>query len=77
MASSTSNIRFLYAIFTSDVCGRIGLIIPYYLKPYFGMGNHFGMGIVLSSKHLQTPFLKYFCAMASISSIEKDSVVTI
>ena len=41
------------------------------------MGNHFGMGIVLSSKHLQTPFLKYFCAMASISSIENDSVVTI
>ena len=77
MTSSTSNIRFLYAIFTSDVCGRIGLIIPYYLKPYFGMGNHFGMSIVFSSKHLKATFLKYFCAMVSISSIEKDCVVTI
>ena len=38
MTTRTSNVRLLYVIFTSGVCGHNGLITSYHLQSNFGMG---------------------------------------
>ena len=61
-----------YAFFGFNACRHSSQITPYYLKLYFAEGVFLYVPPVFW-KHL---FLEHLCTMTSISSIEKDSIVT-
>ena len=58
--------------FGSDVFGHISQITPYYLMLYFGVGVFLQVPPIFR-KHLS---LEHLRKMASVSSIEKDSIAT-
>ena len=68
----TPNAQFLQTVFGFDVCWCISQITPYYLKLYLAVGVLF----ISSSNISKTLFLEHLCTMTSISSFEKDSIVT-
>ena len=72
MNIQASNAQFSYSIFGFDVCAHISQITPYYLKLYFAVGVFLQVPPIFQ-KHL---FLEHLSTMASISSIEKDSIAT-
>ena len=72
MTSKTSIARLLCAIFGTDVCGHISQITSYFPNLYFSMGIFLQVPPIFR-KHF---FLDHLCTMASLCSLEKDSITT-
>ena len=67
--SRTSNAQFSYAFFGFNACGHSSQITPYYLKLHFDVDVFLEVPPIFRKHLLMT-------MMASIRSIEKDSIAT-